>query len=68
MTSLIRILKKAFLCSAQGSSIKTTAATHQMSTESVPNLSEPESQKKTKRELRLGDRVLVSTYDQSTVF
>lgn len=59
MTSLIRILKKGFLCSAQGSGIKTTAATHHMSTESMSNLSEPESQKKTKRELRLGDRVLV---------
>lgn len=32
-----------------------------MSTESTSNLSDPESQKKTKRELRLGDRVLVTS-------
>lgn len=45
--------------SGQVSSIKTIAALNQISTESASNLSDPESQKKTKRELRLGDRVLV---------
>ncbi|XP_029693200.1 CAP-Gly domain-containing linker protein 1 isoform X2 [Takifugu rubripes] len=43
----------------QVSGIKTIAALNQMSTESASNLSDPESQKKTKRELRLGERVLV---------
>lgn len=43
----------------QVSSIKTIAALNQISTESASNLSDPESQKKAKRELRLGDRVLV---------
>lgn len=45
--------------SGQVSGIKTIAALNQMSTESASNLSDPESQKKTKRELRLGERVLV---------
>uniref|UniRef100_H3D7L6 CAP-Gly domain-containing protein n=1 Tax=Tetraodon nigroviridis TaxID=99883 RepID=H3D7L6_TETNG len=43
----------------QVSGIKTIAALNQMSTESASNLSDPESQKRTRRELRLGDRVLV---------
>lgn len=47
------------ISSGQPSSIKTIAALNQISTESASNLSDPESQKKTKRELRLGDRVLV---------
>lgn len=47
------------ICSGQVSGIKTIAVLNQMSTESASNLSDPESQKKTKRELRLGDRVLV---------
>uniref|UniRef100_A0A3Q3W6V3 CAP-Gly domain-containing protein n=1 Tax=Mola mola TaxID=94237 RepID=A0A3Q3W6V3_MOLML len=51
--------KKCFPCSAQGSGIKTSAALNRMSSESVSNLSDPDSQKKMKRELRLGDRVLV---------
>lgn len=45
--------------SGMGSGIKTIAALNQISTESASNLSDPESQKKTKRELRLGERVLV---------
>lgn len=45
--------------SGQVSGIKTIAVLNQMSTESASNLSDPESQKKTKRELRLGERVLV---------
>lgn len=45
--------------SGQPSGIKTIAALNQMSTESTSNLSDPDSLKKAKRELRLGDRVLV---------
>ncbi|XP_068609022.1 CAP-Gly domain-containing linker protein 1 [Brachionichthys hirsutus] len=46
---------------AQGAAPKMTAALHRMitSSESVTNLSDTDSQKKMKRELRLGDRVLV---------
>lgn len=46
---------------AQSAAIKTSAALHRMQTssESVSNLSDTESMKKNKRELRLGDRVLV---------
>ncbi|KAM7368629.1 hypothetical protein PAMP_012949 [Pampus punctatissimus] len=46
---------------AQGTAIKTSAALNRMltSSESVSNLSDTESTKKNKRELRLGDRVLV---------
>ncbi|TMS08545.1 CAP-Gly domain-containing linker protein 1 [Larimichthys crocea] len=45
----------------QGTSIKTSAALNRMltSSESVSNISDPDSTKKMKRELRLGDRVLV---------
>lgn len=59
--SHIRVLKHIFIRSAQGSGIKTSAALSRMitSSESVSNLSDPESAKKNKRELRLGDRVLV---------
>lgn len=65
--SQIRILKKGFLFSAQGIGIKTSAALNRKltSSESVSNLSDTESMKKSKRELRLGDRVLVRS---STVF
>ncbi|KAM8743146.1 CAP-Gly domain-containing linker protein 1 isoform 1-T2 [Acanthopagrus schlegelii] len=45
---------------AQGTGIKTISAMNRMmSSESVSNISDPDSQKKMKRELRLGDRVLV---------
>ncbi|XP_076613502.1 restin isoform X2 [Chaetodon auriga] len=46
---------------AQGVGIKTSATLNRMltSSESVSNLSDTESMKKNKRELRLGDRVLV---------
>ncbi|XP_073334223.1 CAP-Gly domain-containing linker protein 1 isoform X2 [Pagrus major] len=45
---------------AQGTGIKTSSAMNRMmSSESVSNISDPDSQKKIKRELRLGDRVLV---------
>ncbi|KAM9338500.1 CAP-Gly domain-containing linker protein 1 [Symphorus nematophorus] len=46
---------------AQGTGIKTSAALNRMltSSESVSNISDTESMKKSKRELRLGDRVLV---------
>ncbi|XP_053196588.1 CAP-Gly domain-containing linker protein 1 [Scomber japonicus] len=44
---------------APGSAIKLSAALNRMSSESVSNLSDTESMKKNKRELRLGDRVLV---------
>uniref|UniRef100_A0A3B5K1V5 CAP-Gly domain-containing protein n=1 Tax=Takifugu rubripes TaxID=31033 RepID=A0A3B5K1V5_TAKRU len=44
---------------SQTEAFATIAALNQMSTESASNLSDPESQKKTKRELRLGERVLV---------
>lgn len=47
------------MSSGQASGIKTIAALNQMSTESTSNLSDPDSLKKVKRELRLGDRVLV---------
>lgn len=55
-----RILN-VFLCSAQGTGIKTSAALNRMltSSESVSNLSDTESMKKNRREMRLGDRVLV---------
>ncbi|XP_045922730.1 CAP-Gly domain-containing linker protein 1 isoform X2 [Micropterus dolomieu] len=45
----------------QGTGIKTSAALNRMltSSESVSNLSDTESMKKNKREMRLGDRVLV---------
>lgn len=61
----IRILN-VFLCSAQGTGIKTSAALNRMvtSSESVSNLSDTESMKKNRREMRLGDRVLV----RSSVF
>ncbi|XP_072227561.1 CAP-Gly domain-containing linker protein 1 isoform X2 [Leuresthes tenuis] len=46
---------------AQATSIKTSSALTRMvtSSESVSNLSDPDSMKKNRRELRLGDRVLV---------
>ncbi|XP_056259052.1 CAP-Gly domain-containing linker protein 1 isoform X1 [Seriola aureovittata] len=46
---------------AQGTGIKTSGALNRMltSSESVSNLSETDSMKKNRRELRLGDRVLV---------
>ncbi|XP_029370944.1 CAP-Gly domain-containing linker protein 1 isoform X2 [Echeneis naucrates] len=46
---------------AQGAGIKTSGALNRMltSSESVSNLSDPDSTKKNRRELRLGDRVLV---------
>lgn len=54
------ILRVFICCSAQGTGIKTISAMNRMmSSESVSNISDPDSQKKMKRELRLGDRVLV---------
>ncbi|XP_018552512.1 CAP-Gly domain-containing linker protein 1 isoform X3 [Lates calcarifer] len=47
------------LQSTQVSGIKTSSVLNRMSSESVSNLSDTESMKKSKRELRLGDRVLV---------
>ncbi|XP_071321953.1 CAP-Gly domain-containing linker protein 1 isoform X2 [Trachinotus anak] len=46
---------------AQGTAIKTSGVLNRMLTasESVSNLSDPDSMKKNRRELRLGDRVLV---------
>lgn len=59
----IRILNNVFVSSAQGTGIKTGPALNRMltSSESVSNLSDTESTKKNKRELRLGDRVLVGS-------
>uniref|UniRef100_H2L7L6 CAP-Gly domain-containing protein n=1 Tax=Oryzias latipes TaxID=8090 RepID=H2L7L6_ORYLA len=49
------------VCSAQGTGIKMSALTRMAaSSESASNLSDPDSLKKSRRELRLGDRVLVS--------
>lgn len=59
------MLRMCVCCSAQGTGIKTISAMNRMmSSESVSNISDPDSQKKMKRELRLGDRVLV----RSSVF
>ncbi|AWO95890.1 putative CAP-Gly domain-containing linker protein 1-like [Scophthalmus maximus] len=44
---------------AQGTGIKTSGLLNRMSSDSVSNLSDTESMKKNRRELRLGDRVLV---------
>ncbi|XP_070706675.1 CAP-Gly domain-containing linker protein 1 [Pempheris klunzingeri] len=57
----LNISKNILLSSAPGTGIKTSAALNRMltSSESVSNLSDTESMKKNKRELRLIDRVLV---------
>lgn len=56
------------LPSAPGTGIKTGGALNRIltSSESVSNLSDPDSTKKNRRELRLGDRVLVRV-TESTV-
>lgn len=56
------------LPSAPGTAIKTGGALNRIltSSESVSNLSDPDSAKKNRRELRLGDRVLVRV-TESTV-
>uniref|UniRef100_A0A3P9H375 CAP-Gly domain-containing protein n=1 Tax=Oryzias latipes TaxID=8090 RepID=A0A3P9H375_ORYLA len=49
------------VCSAQGTGIKMSALTRMAaSSESASNLSDPDSLKRSRQELRLGDRVLVS--------
>uniref|UniRef100_A0A3P9L1E7 CAP-Gly domain-containing protein n=1 Tax=Oryzias latipes TaxID=8090 RepID=A0A3P9L1E7_ORYLA len=53
--------KRFCVCSAQGTGIKMSAVTRMAaSSESASNLSDPDSLKRSRRELRLGDRVLVS--------